>query len=176
MAGIEWQWPTPGEFIREIEDAVKQHRESKYAFQVGIRELAFTIDEDRAKALGVTLPCQSIDQAEHALRGRVIQPATFLEDDGTGHRVVVFDLQPVGSSGFIGCVTHSLALTDRGLFELGRYPAMDLASLDHYWQWFLHRRLATPEQVATWQGDHHLSPTRVVDCVFEALTGRPRRA
>ena len=91
MTAIEWRCVAPEELIRDIEDAARQHQESKYAFQVGIRDLEFTIDEDRAKALGVTLPCQGIDQAEHALRGRVIRPATFLEDDGTGHRVAVFD-------------------------------------------------------------------------------------
>jgi hypothetical protein len=56
MAEIEWWGGAPEEFIREIKDAVRQHRESKYSFQVGIRDLEFTIDEARAKALGVTLP------------------------------------------------------------------------------------------------------------------------
>jgi hypothetical protein len=175
MTEIEWRCVAPEEFIRDIEDAVRQHRENKYAFQTGIKDLEFAIDEDKAKTLGVTLPCQSIDQAERALRERIVQPATFLEYDSTEHQVAVFDPQPIGSSGFMGCVTHSLALTDQGLFEVGRYPAMDLVSQKHYWQWFLHRRLATSEQVAAWQEEHRLSPSQVVERIFQAMTGRSRR-
>jgi len=33
--------------------------------------------------------------------------------------VLAFDYQPVDYRGFIGCITHSLALTDKGLFEEG---------------------------------------------------------
>ena len=172
MSDIEVRAVSPEEFIREIENAVRRRQENKYAFQVGIRDLEFAIDEDKVKALGVTLPCQSIDQAEQALRERVIRPAMFLEDDGTEHQVAVFDPRPVGSSGFMDCVTHSLALTDQGLFEVGRYPAMNLASQSRYWQWFLHRCLATSGQVAGWREEHSLSAQQVVEGIYAAMTGR----
>jgi hypothetical protein len=73
------------------------------------------------------------------------------------------------------CVTHSLALTDLGLFEVGRYPAMNLASQYHYWQWFLHRRLATSEQVTAWKEQDNLRDDQIVEQFFEAMTGRSRR-
>jgi hypothetical protein len=48
------------------------------------------------------------------------------------------------------CVTHSLAMTSLGLFEVGRYAAVDLSAPGRTWQWFLHRRLAIVDQVNTW--------------------------
>jgi hypothetical protein len=174
MSELELRAIAPKELITELEGAVKQRRENKYAFQVGLKDLDFEIDEDQIKTLGVALPFQNIDQAERALQERVIKPTTFLEDDDTEHLVAVFDPEPVGVSGFMGCVTHSLALTDQGLFEVGRFPAMNIASQNRYWQWFLHRRLATPEQIATWKEHHHLSSTQVVEQFIEAMTGRSR--
>ena len=70
------------------------------------------------------------------------------------------------------CVTHSLALTREGLFEVGRFSAVDL-TMPPSWQWFLHRRFATSEQVAAWQEEHDLSPHQVVDFFFETMTGSP---
>ena len=174
MSELEHRAVTPDEFISELEEAVRQRRENKYAFQVGLKDLGFEIDEDQARAWGVTLPFQSIDQAERALRERVIKPTTFLEDDDTAHQVATFDPEPVGFSGFMSCVTHSLGVTDLGLFEVGRYPAMNLASQGRYWQWFLHRRLATPEQVAAWKEQDSLTSLQVVERFFEAMTGRSR--
>ena len=63
MSELEWRAVTPDEFISELEEAVTQRRENKYAFQVGLKDLGFEIDEDQARAWGVTLPFQSIDQA-----------------------------------------------------------------------------------------------------------------
>jgi hypothetical protein len=171
---LEWRAASPEMFISELEEAVRQRRENKYAFQVGLKDLGFEIDEDQARAWGVTLPFQNIDQAEQALRERVIKPTTFLEDDDTAHQVAAFDPQPVGFSGFMSCVTHSLAVTDLGLFEVGHYPAMNLASQGRYWQWFLHRRLATSEQVAAWREQDSLTNHQVVEQFFEAMTGRAR--
>lgn len=108
MSGLEWQAVTPEEFIRELDDTVTQRRETKYAFQVGLRDLEFEVDKDRAKALELTLPFQTVGQAEQTLRDRVVRPTMFLENDGAQHQVIVFDPQPVGCSGFTNCVAHSL--------------------------------------------------------------------
>ena len=172
MAGIEWRGVSPEEMVREIEATLKRCEENKYAFQVGLKDLDFELDEDKITALGITLPFPGIDQAEQALREGVVTPAKFLENDDTEHQVTAFDPRPVGYSGFMDCVTHSLALTDQGVFEVGRYPAVNLSSQNRYWQWFLHRRLATSEEVATWQEDNDLSPQAFLERVHEILTER----
>jgi len=182
MKEIEWRRVTPEEFVWGLEEGVGQRRENKYAFQTGIKDVEFETDEDKALAIGFALPLeiQTPDQAEWALRQGVITPTTLVEDDNTHHQIAIFDPQPVGSSGYMGVCTHSLALTDQGLFEVGRYPAMSLKAAfegqanPRYWQWFLHRRLATAEQAAFWQEEDHLSPTQVVERFFEAMTGRSR--
>ena len=56
--------------------------------------------------------------------------------------------------------------------EKDRYPAMNPVSRKSYWQWFLHRRLATSEQVAGGQELHNLSPTQVVERISQAMPGR----
>jgi hypothetical protein len=150
MTGIEWGRMTPEETIRTIEDPVNLSHENKYALQVGLKDLDFDINEDILKTLGMPLPFQNIDQAEMALRNNAIQPTQFIEDDNTEHLVLSFDHRPVGFSGFMGCATHSLALTSHGLFEVGRYPAVSPGSSGRYWQWFLHRRLANTDQVNEW--------------------------
>ena len=48
---------------------------------------------------------------------------------------------PVAYSGFMGCVIHSVAVTDRGIFEVGRYPAMNIETFSKVWQWFIHRKV-----------------------------------
>ena len=75
----------------------------------------------------------------------MITPREFIELDETAHQVVEFDPAPVGYSGSANCVIHSLAKTDRGLFEVGRYPAMDLERQTKTWQWFIHCRIEAPE-------------------------------
>ena len=173
MPDLEWRGVSPEEFARELTELVRQYREQKYAFQVGLEDIDFEVDEDKVNTLGITFPFPDIGQAESALRAGVITPVAFLEDDDTRHQVVVFDPEPVGFSGFRDCATHSLALTDLGLFEVGRYPAMSLTGQSRYWQWFIHRRRATSEEVAAWQ-EYNLSPTQVVNLCFEALTGIER--
>jgi len=125
--------------------------------------------------LWVTLPARDIEEAEYLLQERVITPKKFIEEDKTVHEVMEFQPEPVGYSGFANCVIHSLAQTNQGLFEVGRYPAMHLVSQKHYWQWFLHQRLATSEQAAAWQEEHHLSPQQVVERIYTAMTGRSHR-
>jgi len=169
MSGIEWKWISPEEMNRDIENSVKQYQENKYAFQTGLKDLDFDIDEDKIKSLGMVLPFTSIDQAEEALRNHVIQPAKFIEDDSTEHLVLVFDYRPVGYSGFMDCVTHSLALTNHGLFEVGRYSAVSLSRPGHYWQWFLHRRLATTEDVHEYCESHTLMNDQFMEDVYQAM-------
>jgi hypothetical protein len=135
-----------------------------------LKDVDFDIDDDQLNIQGLSLPFRSIEQAENALVTGVIKPATFLEQDGTEHTILTFDPQPVGYSGFMDCVTHSLAITDHGLFEVGRYPAMSLSEQNRFWQWFLHRRLATSEDVAAWREEESLSPTALLGRVYIALT------
>ena len=138
--------------------------------------MEFEVDEDRASALGLSLPLRSIDLAEQALRDGVISPTAFLENDNTKHHVRVFDPRPVGFSGFMSCVTHSAALTDRGLFEVDRYLAMSLAGQNRNWHWFLHRRLATSEQVGILRESSGAANREIVDAFLEYLAGRTRLA
>ncbi len=170
MSSIEVRGISPEDIRRELEATIHQYRENKYAFQVGLKDLDFDINEEQLEVHGLSLPFRNIDQAEKALATRIIEPTTFLEHDGTEHKLLAFDARLVGYSGFMDCVTHSLALTDQGLFEVGRYPAVRLSGQNRYWQWFLHRRLATPEEVATWQEDSALSPDELLERVYVALT------
>ena len=171
MGDIEWRAVTPEEMIREIDEHVQRSRENKYVYQVGLKDVDFDVDEDRLEVLGLTLPFRSIDQAEDAIRIGVIQPGKLIEHDGTKHQVLAFDHRPVGYSGFMDCVTHSLALTDKGLFEVGRYPSVSLVEPGKHWQWFIHRRLATPEELNDWQETQEISAEQLLERVYSALTG-----
>ena len=173
MADLEVQPVTPEEMAKRLADSLERRRENKYAFQVRVKDVDFDVDEEKAAHLGIPFPFPSIEHAEQALRNSVIVPTEFIEDDDTKHQVAFFRPEPVGYSGFGECVTHSLALTSEGLFEVGRFSAVNLTSPTRDWQWFVHRRLATSEQVATWQEDNELSPQQVVDLAFETMTGRP---
>jgi hypothetical protein len=102
-------------------------------------------------------------------RSGAITPITLLEHDETEHQVLVFDHRPVGYSGFMDCVTHSLALTDHGLFEAGRYLAMSLSEQNRYWGWFLHRRLATTDDVSDWCKNQNCTPNEYVESVYQAM-------
>ncbi len=155
--------------MREIKASLSRSRENKYAFQVGLKDLDFDVNEDKLQTLGMSLPFQGTSQAEQALRNGVILPTKFIEVDNTEHTVLCFDPRPVGYSGFMDCATHSLTLTDLGLFEVGRYPAVNLTAPHRYWQWFLHRQMATPETVTGWREDHHLSSEQFVNVVYQAM-------
>ena len=169
MSEIEWRGITPEEMIQDIENSVRQYHENKYAFQIGLKDLDFDINDEQLNALGISLPFQSISQAEAALHIGMITPTIFVEEDDTQHQVLVFDHRTVGCSGFMGCVTHSLALTDQGLFEVGRYPAVNLSSQGRSWQWFLHRRLATPAELSDLNESKELSSKELLDKIYEAF-------
>lgn len=132
MTSSEVRGITPEGMIQELEENLRRAQENKYAFQVGLKDLDFDVNTDLLLPLGLALPFKNIDQAEQALMTRSIQPKSFLEFDDTQHQVLVFDPRPVGYSGFMDCVTHSLALTDQGLFEVGRYPAVSLTEQNRY--------------------------------------------
>ena len=169
MSKTEYRGVTPAEMIQEVEQVIRQQREKKYKFQVGLKDLDFDINEDQLIVLGLRLPFKNIDQAEQALRNGAISPITFIEHDETEHQVLIFDHRPVGYSGFMDCVTHSLALTNRGLFEAGRYPAMNLSAQNRYWQWFLHRRLAAVEEVNSWYESGDLTSEQFMENVYLAM-------
>ena len=171
MWEIGWEDATPERMIVELREGLQRYRENKYTVQVGLKDVEFDINQDKLEVLGLSLPFRSIAQAVEALGYSVIQPVEFVEDDGTEHQVLAFDPRPVGYSGFMDCVTHSLALTDKGLFEVGRYPAVSLVEQNRYWQWFLHRRLATPEELHEWQETHEISAVQFLERVYTALTG-----
>lgn len=164
----------PQVFMAELADQIEARRdpERKYTSQVGLKDVGFAVDEEKQQILQVKFPFEDGTQTEQGLRAGIITPTTFLENDGTEHHVAVFDPEPVGHSGFADCVTHSLSLTDQGLFEVGRYPAMSVETQHRYWQWFLHRRLVTPDRVQAWEESYRLSPRQVVDMTFETLAGR----
>jgi hypothetical protein len=171
MSPIEVKRVSPEEMIREIETSVKLQRENKYAFQVGLKDLDFDINQELIDAQGLALPFKSLGEAERALNERVIVPVKLIEYDDTEHVVIEFDPRVVGFSGFMDCVTHSLALTNHGLFEIGRYPAVNLASQSRYWQWFLHRRWATPEEVVQIQESYQWSSQELLAHAYEGITG-----
>jgi len=171
MGDIEWRAVTPEEMIREIETYVQRSRENKYAFQVGLKDVDFEMDQDRLEVLGLRTPFQSITQAEQAIRAKAIYPMEFKEYDDTDHRILAFDPRPVGCSGFMDCVTHSPALTSLGLFEVGRYPGVSLSEPGKQWQWFIHRRLAMPEELHEWQETHQLTSDQLLERVYSAMTG-----
>ncbi len=171
MIPKEWHAHLPGALPQRHESLPPSSIENKYAHQTGLKDLDFDFNLDALQQRGFTLPFHSIGQAEQALLGRLICPNRFVEFDGTGHTVLVFHPQPVGYSGFMGCVTHSLALTDLGLFEVGRFPAIRMDQSGKYWQWFLHCRLAPPEQVSAWQAEGQLNAGQLVDSIYRAITG-----
>jgi hypothetical protein len=101
----------------------------------------YVVLQEAASALALDPEMSRLEQAERYLREGVLVPTGFAERDGTRHEVVKWDPTPVAYSGFMGCVTHSIVVTDRGTFEVGRYPAMRLETCDKVWQWFIHRRI-----------------------------------
>lgn len=68
-----------GEFLRELEQKVEvtTNPETKYNFQVGIKDVEFAVDEEQAGALGVILLARNIEQAERLLQAGVIAPKMF---------------------------------------------------------------------------------------------------
>jgi len=171
MSNVESRGIKSDEIIRDIEDSINHVRENKYDFQVGLKDLDFDIDSEKIKILGLAIPFTSIDLAENALTEAAITPKTLIEFDNTVHQVTVFDHKPIGYSGFMDCVTHSLAITDHGLFEVGRYPAISMSEPGRYWQWFLHRRLATTKDLRQWQVENSIDSRELMERIYSALTG-----
>lgn len=169
MGEIKYKPITPEELHQDLDSIVSKHKENKYAFQIGLRDLDFDVNHDLLKANGLSLPFPTIDHAEQALEARAIQPLKFIEEDGTEHQVLAFDYRPVGFSGFMDCVTHSLAITNHGLFEIGRYSAVSLAEKNKYWQWFIHRRLASREEVNRVMESDKLTPENFIEEVRHAM-------
>jgi hypothetical protein len=146
----------------------------KYHLQVALKDVEFDVDQEKAKELGLSFPVSTIDEAERALQAGVIAPTRFAETgDDTMHEVIDFDPTPVGYSGFAGCVTHCLAWTDHGIFELGRYSAMSVADFSKRWQWFVHRRRMTVGQVKELEKEG-MSRQEILDLAHEEVTGMPR--
>ena len=167
MADIEVRLVTPEEIGRELEDTLRRRQENKYAFQVKLADLDIAVDEEKATAQGTEFPFRTIEAAEAALRSGIITPTLLMEVDGTRHEIVAFYPTPVGYSGFQDCVTHSLAVTDHGLFEVGRFAAVSFNSTQKEWQWFLHQRLASPEEIATWQAIYPVAPHQLLAILLE---------
>jgi hypothetical protein len=130
---------------REPEALVERARGEKYAFQVKLEHVEFAFDEKAASALELDPEMSAVERAERYLRAGVQRPVQLAESDGTRHQVLEWDPAPVAYSGFPGCVTHSIVVTDRGAFEVGRYAAMDIQTLSKVWQWFIHRQIEGTE-------------------------------
>ena len=95
MAAIEFYKLSPDGITRDIVSPIQFHNEKKYAFQVGLKDLDFDFNEELIKLIGLTIPFQSIVQAEQALRYEVIKPNLLIEQDDKEHQVLVFDPRPV---------------------------------------------------------------------------------
>jgi hypothetical protein len=119
--------------------------EERYSFQVKLENVKFAFDEEAASALELDPEMSAVERAECYLREGILSPVRFAESDGTRHQVLEWDPTPVAYSGFVGCVTHSIVVTDRGTFEVGRYAAMDIQTLSKVWQWFIHRKIEGTE-------------------------------
>lgn len=170
----------PKAFVEELGALARARNdpETKYQFQIKLQDVEFSVDEGKAQELGFSLPGKSVDEAEQALRKGVLNPTRLVEQwDETAHQVIEFDPTPVAFSGFANRVTHSLAMTDRGLFEIGRYPAVDLARQTWTWQWFIHRRVLAAEGVEELQ-KVGMSSQEILDLfcrtVYMGLAGRSR--
>ena len=138
-----------------------------------MKDVDFDINQVVIEDSGLAIPFRNLSQAEAALKMKAIKPATFIEQNGTSHQILGFDHRSIGFSGFMNCVTHSLTLTDLGLFEVGRYPAISLSVQNRFWQWFLQRRLANKSDVDTWQKEQNISTTDLMEQVYHALIANP---
>lgn len=141
----------------------------KYDFQVGIKDLDFDVNYLLVKAIGLTIPFMGIAQAEFALTNRALCINAFKELDDTNHSVILFDPRPIGYSGFMNCVRHSLAMTNHGVFEIGRYKGASLSPESSYWQWFIHRRLVSIEEAHSWMGEQAITSNQFMEQIYQAL-------
>jgi hypothetical protein len=121
-------------------------QEERYSFQVKLENVKFAFDEEAASALELDPEMSAVERAECYLREGILSPVRFAESDGTRHQVREWDPAPVAYSGFMGCVTHSIVVTDQGTFEVGRYAAMNVRTFSKVWQWFIHRKIEGTER------------------------------
>ena len=110
-----------------------------------LENVEFAFDEESASALELDPEMSAVERVEWYLREGVLSPVQLAESDGTRHQVLEWDPTPVAYSGFVGCVTHSIVVTDRGTFEVGRYAAMNVRTFSKVWQWFIHRKIEGTE-------------------------------
>jgi hypothetical protein len=142
--------------------------ERTYSFQVGLKDLDFDLNYMMIKTLGMALPFPGIGLAEEALMNRALILKTFKEIDETQHGVMIFDPRPIAYSGFMGCVRHSLAMTSLGIFEIGRYQGVSMTYMDKYWQWFIHRRLASIEKANQWMEEEDITSGQLMDQIYQS--------
>ena len=141
MKDIEVKAVTPEEMIADLKAMLRQLEKDKYSLQVAIKTVKFTFDQEQAQVLAISPKLTQIEKAELYLSQGYLRPIEFSEDDGTVHHVVAWNPAVVGYSGFNNCVAHSLVTTNRGVYEVGRYPAVNIANFTKNWQWFIHRRI-----------------------------------
>jgi hypothetical protein len=158
--------------MRQFDEQLTAQNQEKYTVQVGLRDVDFDIDPRRQQLFGFCFPVLTIPLAEQALTQRILIPTRYMEYDNTEHNVLIFDPRPVGYSGFMNCVTHSITMTNHGLFEVGRYPAMKVDGGNRHWQWFFHRRLATVDNVNEWCEDRAQSMEDFMRDAYQAMTGQ----
>jgi hypothetical protein len=56
MTSIEVRGMDPDDMIREIDESIRQYRENKYAFQNGMKDLDFDVDQDLLISLDLNTP------------------------------------------------------------------------------------------------------------------------
>ncbi len=159
------------ELKRSVEsyDNTFKSPDQKYDFQVGIKDLDFDVNYLLVKALGLSIPFMGISQAEFALTNRALCINSFSELDDTTHSVILFDPRPIGYSGFMNCVRHSLAMTNHGVFEIGRYKGVSLSPERMQWQWFIHRRLVSVEEAHSWMGEQSITSKQFMEQIYQAI-------
>ena len=59
MSQLKVERVGPEDLLREIDDAVRQRQENKYAFQGGLKELSFEIDEGQSPDCQPCTACSS---------------------------------------------------------------------------------------------------------------------
>ena len=69
-------------------------------------------------------------------------------------------------------VTHSLALKERGLFEIGRYPAASFTRAFKVWQWLIHHHSMNADDLEELRNASE-SPEEFLDLVYQGLAGKP---
>lgn len=172
MSDVEIRFMSADEMGDELRRLAEAAAKDKYSLQVKLEDVDFGIDKERLAEMGIAGRFQSIQDAERALQAGALMPTVFVEYDGTRHEVLAFGPTPIGYSGFNGCVTHSLSVTDQGLFNVGRFSAVNLAAPGREWQWFLHECHATGDQVIEWMNMYGITAQELLSISFEALVAK----